>query len=164
MSALNSTDAELVARYNAGVALVESALAGATDEDLDRRSDGWSARMVVHHLADSETNSYLRLRRLLAEPTPTQLQGYDEARWAATPTLGYETLPIASSLSVFRAVRAASGQLLTRINAEDLEIAGEHTESGRYTLRDWLRIYAEHAEEHAAQITRARAGVREGAA
>lgn len=98
----------LVARYRSGVALVEAALAGATDADLDRRgpaADDWCARQVVHHLADSETNSYVRLRRLLAEPSPTTIQGYDEAHWATV--LHYDR-PIDASLAVFRAVRASS--------------------------------------------------------
>ena len=146
----------LVARYRAGVALVEDALAGATDADLDRRgpgTDDWCARQVVHHLADSETNSYVRLRRLLAEPAPTTIQGYDEAHWATV--LHYDR-PIEASLAVFRAVRAASGELLDTLVDADLERTGVHSESGTYSLADWLEIYADHAEAHAAQIRAAR--------
>lgn len=154
---LSPEDRELVVRYERGVALVETALAGVTPDELDRcDGDQWSARMVAHHLADSETNSYLRLRRLLVEPAPTVIQGYDEAAWAQSAVLGYETLPIEPSLAVFRAVRAASIILLSRISAEDLEREGEHTESGPYSLRTWLLLYAEHAEQHAQQIQRAR--------
>ena len=154
---LSGDDHELVARYGRGVALVEDALAHVTNEELDRcDGDQWSARMVVHHLADSETNSYLRLRRLLVEPAPTVIQGYDEAAWAASEVLGYQTLPIEPSLAVFRSVRAASADLLSRISAADLEREGEHTVSGPYSLRTWLRLYAEHAEQHAQQIQRAR--------
>ena len=43
---------------------------------------GWSARQVIHHIADSEAQSYARLRRLLAEPAGSCIQGYDEAAWA----------------------------------------------------------------------------------
>lgn len=143
-------------RYRAGVDLVEEALAGADDAALDRRSPepgSWCARQVVHHLADSETNSYVRLRRLLAEPAPTTIQGYDEAHWAEV--LHYDR-PIGASLAVFRAVRAASAELLGTITDADLDRAGTHTDSGVYTLRDWLEIYAAHAEDHAAQIRTAR--------
>jgi hypothetical protein len=145
-----------VARYRAGVARVEEALAGADDAALDRRGPGpddWCARQVVHHLADSETNSYVRLRRLLAEPAPTVVQGYDEAHWAQV--LHYDR-PIEASLAVFRAVRAASAELLDTLDDADLERAGTHTDSGPYTLRDWLEIYAAHAEDHADQIRAAR--------
>jgi hypothetical protein len=154
--ALSGASAELVQRYLAGVALVEAALADIGPAALDRRSDGeWSARMVVHHLADSETNSYVRLRRLLAEPAPITIQGYDEGRWGETPALGYEELDPEISLAVFRAVRQASAAVLARLNDVDLERHGVHTEAGAYSLADWLRIYAEHAEAHAEQIRRA---------
>ena len=158
---LEPDDQALVQRYRRGVAVVEAALATITEEELDQRAnDGWSARMVVHHLADSETNSYLRLRRLLAEEAPTVIQGYDEAKWARCQTLGYESLPIEGPLDVFLAVRASSASLLDRVHADDMDRVGRHTESGNYTLRDWLRIYAEHAEDHAQQIVLARRGER----
>ena len=72
--------------------------------------------------------------------------------------MGYATEPIELSLAVLRAVRAASGDLLTRLVDSDFERTGVHTESGPYALRDWLRIYAEHAEQHAEQILAVRAG------
>jgi DinB superfamily len=110
--------------------------------------------MVVHHLADSETNSYLRLRNLLAEDD-AQIQGYDEAEFSRV--LHYER-PIEHSLSVFRAVRASSGELFNHMGDGDWSRAGTHSESGRYSVEDWLRIYANHAEAHTDQIRRARVG------
>lgn len=145
----------LIDRYRNGVPAVATALAGASEDELDRRTDDdWSSRMVVHHLADSETNSYLRLRKLLAEDD-AQLQGYDEAEFARA--LHYDR-PIETSLAVFEAVRASSGELLERLSEDDWTRAGTHSESGRYSVEDWLAIYADHAEVHADQITRARAG------
>ena len=84
----------LIEQYRGGVAAVELALAGITDDELDRAPAGeWSPRMVVHHLADSETSSYLRLRKLLAETDPV-LQGYDEAEWARScTTIGLVVAP-----------------------------------------------------------------------
>lgn len=144
----------LIKRYGDGVRAVRDALAGASEEDLDRRTDDdWSSRMVVHHLADSETNSYLRLRKLLAEDD-AQIQGYDEAEFARV--LHYDR-PIEPSLAVFEAVRASSGQLLELLSEDDWARAGTHSESGRYSVEDWLAIYADHAEAHADQIARARA-------
>ena len=150
---------QLIADYVRGTAEVEAALTAIANAELDSRIDGeWSARMVVHHLADSETNSYVRLRRLLAEEPGTLIQGYDEGRWARTPAMGYETADIEESLAVFRAVRAASATVLARLTADDLARHGVHTESGAYTLLDWLRIYAAHALEHAQQMRDAAAG------
>jgi len=145
----------LIDRYRNGVSAVKDALAGVTEEELDRRTDDvWSSRMVVHHLADSETNSYVRLRQLLAQDD-ARLQGYDEAEFART--LHYDR-PIETSLAVFEAVRASSGELLEDLSEDDWSRAGTHSESGRYSVEDWLTIYADHAEAHADQITRARAG------
>ena len=147
-----------VADYAAATAEL-LAVADVDDALLDRRvGDGWSARQVLHHLADSETHSYLRLRRLLADAPPAQIQGYDEARWAQSPLLGYGDRPVAASVAVVAAVRAASHELLTRITEADLSRAGVHSESGAYTLDDWLRIYTAHPRDHRAQLLEATAG------
>lgn len=96
-----------------------------TDENLDRHVEGgWSARQVVHHVADSEAQSYARLRRLLAEPPGSVVQGYDEAAWAECDTLSYRDLPIEQSLSEFAAVRAASLDIVRRLKPEGLERYG----------------------------------------
>jgi len=123
-----------------------------SDAQLDNRKDqGWSARQVIHHVADSEAQSYARLRRLIAEPG-TQIQGYDEGAWGENKTLGYSDLPINISLDVFKAVRASSLEVLKRISAEQMDNSGEHSESGTYTLRNWLETYIKHPTEHAEQI------------
>jgi hypothetical protein len=147
---------QLIDAYRRGVTEVVEALAGATDPELDVvPPGGWSARMVVHHLADSETNSYLRLRKLLAEDEP-QIQGYDEAEFARV--LHYDR-PIERSLEVFRAVRASSAELLDLATDRDWERTGTHTESGVYSMQDWLEIYVDHGQTHAQQIMRARQGL-----
>jgi hypothetical protein len=132
---------------------IQDALTGAGDADLDRRpaEGGWTPRDVVHHLADSETTSYIRLRRLLAEDGPI-IQGYDEAEFARR--LWYDR-PISISLSVFQAVRASSAEILDRLTESDWSRRGVHTESGDYAVEDWLEIYAAHAFDHADQIRRA---------
>jgi len=57
-----------------------------SEAELDSSSSGgWTARQVIHHVADSEAQSYARLRRLIAEPG-TQIQGYDEGRWGEDET------------------------------------------------------------------------------
>lgn len=145
---------EFIARYRAGVSAVDDALAGASDEELDAvpAEGGWTPRMVIHHLADSETNSHLRLRKLIAEDD-TLIQGYDEALFARR--LHYDR-PIEASLAVFQAVRASSAELLDRLEDDDWDRAGTHSESGTYSVSDWLEIYAAHAFDHADQIRRAR--------
>ena len=120
--------------------------------DLDVSNSGaWTARQVIHHVADSEAQSYARLRRLIAEPG-TQIQGYDEGGWGENETLGYKDLPIEPSLAVFKAVRASSLEIIKRLSEPQLENSGIHTESGEYTIKTWLETYINHPLEHAAQI------------
>jgi hypothetical protein len=123
-----------------------------SEAELDSSpSGGWTARQIIHHVADSEAQSYARLRRLIAEPG-TQIQGYDEGGWGENETLGYKVLPIELSLAVFTAVRASSLEIIRRLCPEQLENVGIHSESGAYTMRKWLDTYIKHPVEHAAQI------------
>jgi hypothetical protein len=147
----------LIERYRGGAATFAAALHGLTDAQLDAApaDGGWTARMVAHHVADSETNSYIRLRRLVAEDEPL-IVGYDEERWAAR--LHYER-PVAASVAVVMAVRAASLELLAWLSAEEWQRRGRHSESGDYAIDTWLGIYAAHAADHADQIRHA-AGTR----
>lgn len=147
---------ELLDRYRSGYAAVEGALADITDEELDRPGPdgGWSARQVAHHLADSEATAFVRLRRLIAEDEPT-IVGYDEPEYARR--LHYER-PVGSSLAVLRAVRLASLELLESLTPAEWARRGTHTESGPYSVDDWLGIYATHSHDHAAQIRTARSG------
>ena len=120
--------------------------------DLDKpKSDGWNARQVIHHLADSESQSCARLKRLIAEPG-TMIQGYDENKWADALTLGYKELPIENSLALFKASRAASVEIIKRLTIEQLSNAGVHTESGAYDVRKWLKSYINHPKDHAKQL------------
>jgi len=128
-------------------------IASAVPADKLDLNDGenWSSRQVIHHCADSEAQSYARLRRLVAEPNPV-IQGYDENLWAKDVTLGYTDLPIENSLAVFAAVRAASLDIIRRLKPEQLELTGTHTEAGEYSLKRWLETYTRHANNHADQI------------
>lgn len=113
----------------------------------------WSAREIVHHLGDSETTSAIRIRKLLVEDEPL-IQGYDQDQFATR--LRYNERDMAPALEAFRCARETTMQLLPLLSEDDWQRSGTHTESGRYTLEDWLRIYAAHAHGHAAQIRRLR--------
>ena len=128
-------------------------IASAVPADKLDLNDGenWSSRQVIHHCADSEAQSYARLRRLVAEPNPV-IQGYDENLWAKDVTLGYTDLPVENSIAVFAAVRAASLDIIRRLKPEQLELKGTHTEAGEYSLKRWLETYTRHANNHADQI------------
>ena len=145
----------LLERFRNGYAAVEDALSAITDAELDHRPspDEWTAREVVHHLADSEATAYVRLRRLIAEDRPV-IQGYDEPAYARR--LHYDR-PIATSLAVLRAVRAASLELLESLTPDEWTREGTHSESGAYSVARWLELYAAHSHDHAEQIRAARA-------
>jgi hypothetical protein len=145
----------LLERFRTGYADVADALAGVSDDELDRPPpDGWTARQVVHHLADSEATAYVRLRRLIAEDEP-MIAGYNEPEYARR--LHYER-PIGPSLAVLRAVREASLQLLESATPDEWRRTGTHSESGPYSVEGWLEIYAGHSHDHADQIRKARRG------
>ena len=145
----------LVEKYREGYRVVSDALRGISDRELDARPapGRWSAREIVHHLADSEMTSAIRLRRLLAEDRP-MIQGYDQEEYARR--LHYDR-PIQASLDAFRAARQTTAEILDHLTETDWTREGTHSESGRYTVERWLEIYAEHAHNHADQIRRARA-------
>jgi hypothetical protein len=147
----------LVAQYVDGYDAVTTALAGITAAEWEgREAPGeWSPREVVHHLADSEMTSAIRLRRLIVEDRPV-IAGYDEEAFAQR--LFYDR-PIDASLAAFKAARDSTAQILHRLSPEDWSREGSHSDSGRYSVEDWLRIYAVHAHDHADQIRRARATV-----
>jgi hypothetical protein len=146
----------LLERYRSGIEALDEALAAITEEELDRPQPAgeWTAREVVHHLADSESMAYIRLRRLIAEDNPA-IQGYDEPEWARR--LHYDR-PIEASRAVVGAVRAASLQLMESLTEAEWARTGTHSESGAYSVTQWLEIYAGHTHDHADQIRRARRG------
>src|SRR6185312_1623120 len=145
----------LIEQYEAGYKEVLEALEGFKPEQLSSHPlpNKWSAREVVHHLGDSESTSAIRLRLLLVEDHAV-IHGYDQDEFATR--LKYNEREISPALDAFRAARETTAQILRLMSDSDWEREGEHTESGRYTTEDWLKIYAAHAHNDAAQIRRLR--------
>jgi len=144
---------QLISRYRDGHRAVMKALDGLGEDELDRSaSDEWTPRTIAHHLADSEMTSAIRLRRLIAEDNPV-ITGYDEVQFANKLTTDR---PIEASLEAMRWARESTAQILERLSEEEWQRAGTHSESGRYSVEDWLTIYANHGHDHAKQIERSR--------
>ena len=145
----------LILKYKDGYDELLKSLEGFPEQELTARPipNKWSAREIIHHLADSETVSGIRLKRLLVEDHPL-IQGYDQDAFAKR--LNYNDRDIGPALEAFRSARANTAQLLDAMTEEDWKREGTHSESGSYTAEDWLTIYAEHAHNHAAQILRLR--------
>jgi DinB family protein len=145
---------ELLDRYKDGYRVIAEALVGATDEELDARPapGKWSAREVVHHLADSEMIAAVRARLLVAVDNPP-IVGFDQDEFARRL---YYDRPIEASLDAFKTARRTTAELLEKLTEAEWLREGTHTQHGRYTLQRWLEIYSDHAHKHAEQILVAR--------
>ncbi|HXN04685.1 MAG TPA: DinB family protein [Candidatus Acidoferrum sp.] len=147
---------ELISRYREGPAVLADAVARLSERQLDHKpaDGGFSAREVVHHTADSEMTSAIRLRRLVAEDNP-QITGYDPEVFAAR--LHYAGRPVQPSLDAIRAARESTASILEALSEAEWERAGTHSEMGEYSIDTWLEIYAAHCHDHADQLRRAAA-------
>jgi hypothetical protein len=155
---MDATEREaLITRYEDGERAVRAALADISPAELEAREapGEWCPCEIVHHLADSEMTSAMRLRLLIAQDGAVIL-GYDQEEFVRRL---FSDRPLEPSLAAFAAARAATAPILRRLSEEQWQRAGTHSESGSYTVKDWLRIYGAHAHDHADQIRRARATV-----
>jgi uncharacterized damage-inducible protein DinB len=136
-------------------AIIKSAVAGLSDEQLDTRyrDGGWTVRQVVHHVADSHMNAYLRFRWLVTEDHPT-IKTYDQDIWAG---LSDSRLALDSSLKIIDGLHERWAAFLDALPESAWSRKGMHPELGEVTLDDLLEIYSGHGAHHAGQITDLRA-------
>jgi hypothetical protein len=148
---------KLITRYREGPAVLADAVSGLSERQLDHKpaDGGFSAREVVHHTADSEMTSAIRLRRLVAEDNP-EITGYDPDLFAAR--LHYAGRPLQPSLDAIRAARESTASILEALSEAEWERAGTHSEMGEYSIDTWLEVYAAHCHDHANQARRAAEG------
>ncbi len=130
---------------------LRNAVAGLTDEQLDTpyRDGGWTPRQVVHHVADSHANAYIRFRHVVAEDHPT-IKTYDQDVWAAWPDSG---MPVDSSLRMIDGLHERWVNFLSSLPEGAWKRTGHHPERGSMTLEDFLNIYSSHGARHVKQIT-----------
>jgi len=131
------------------------AVAGLTDAQLDTpyRPGGWTVRQLVHHVADSHMNAYVRTRLALTEENPP-VKPYDEAKWAELPDA--KTMPIEGSLAIIDALHARWMHVLRSLGAQDFSRTMHHPEHGTLTLDGLVSIYAWHGPHHTAHVTELR--------
>lgn len=148
--------AELLERYRRGAELVAVAITGAAGPELDFKPapDKWSVRQIVAHLADSEAVAVGRLRSVVAEDNPS-LMPYDQNAWAERTDYG-KRKP-SQALDTMRHLRGDNYALLKDLPEEMFSRTAIHARRGKMTLLDLLRLFAEHAENHAMQIRKVRA-------
>jgi len=109
----------------------------------------WTIHEIIVHIADSEANSYLRCRRLLAEPGSSVL-GYDEAQWARA--LHYHDQSVGDALELFKWLRHKSYTLVRDLPEAAWANTIDHSENGVMTMDDWLDVYERHIPEHIEQM------------
>lgn len=126
---------------------VESMIQGFGDRQWGTkyRDGGWNARQVVHHLADSHTNAYVRIKWTLTEDSPV-IKAYDEKLWAETPEVALS--PMLSS-AVLKALHAKWAILLQHLDDDMLKRYFIHPETQKQvTLERMLALYSWHGEHH----------------
>ena len=105
----------------------------------------WSIHEHLVHIADSEANSYIRCRRLIAEPG-LSLMAYDENQWASS--LSYHEQSVDGALDLFKWLRRQNFLLIKSLPETAWSNTAYHPENGNMTLDDWLDVYERHVPEH----------------
>ena len=117
------------------------------------REGGWTVRQLVHHIADSHMNAFIRVRLALTEDWPT-IKPYNEAAWA---TLHDSTAPIEWSLELLESLHARWVMLLQSLTEEQWQRGFRHPESGPMTIEYATLVYGWHSRHHVAHINHLRA-------
>ncbi len=130
---------------------LRAAVDGLNNVQLDTpyRDGGWTVRQVVHHVADSHANAFVRTKLALTEDWPA-IKPYDEAAWAK---LTDSSLPVEISLEFVHALHGRWVALLESLSDEDFQKGYTHPERGRQNLVMMLALYDWHSRHHTAHIT-----------
>lgn len=114
------------------------------------RPGGWNGRQVIHHVADSHVNAYVRFRLALTEDNPT-INPYDESAWAELPD-GPAT-PITVSLALLEALHTRFVTLMHHLTEAQWQRTFYHSGNDRTsTLEQTLALYAWHGQHHLAHL------------
>ena len=147
---------ELLERFRQGPEVVAAAIRDAAGSELDFKAspNQWSVRQIVAHLADAESANVVRLRQVISEDHPT-LAPFDQNAWAERTD--YSKRNPSQALETMRRLRVDNYELLKDLPAEAFSRTGNHLRRGIMSLLDLLRLFTEHAENHAQQIRQVRA-------
>jgi hypothetical protein len=143
---------EWLAQLQAAPALFCRAVEGLGDGQLDTpyRPGGWTVRQVIHHVADSHMNCYVRFRCALTEDDPV-IKAYDEKQWAELADARTEDVSV--SLALIEAMHRRWMALCATLEPAAFARTYRHPEYGPRTLDETLALYAWHSRHHAAHIT-----------
>jgi len=140
----------LIAEIEKLPGVARAAVAGLTREQLDTKYRNWTVRQIIHHLADSHMNAFIRFRLALTEETPT-VKPYDETRWAELTET--RTADVELSLRLLEALHARWAILLRAMSDADFQRSYHHPQYQRTSsLGEVLGLYAHHGRHHTGQI------------
>ncbi|HEX3662950.1 MAG TPA: bacillithiol transferase BstA [Acidobacteriaceae bacterium] len=130
---------------------LRSAVQGLSDAQLDTpyRQGGWTVRQLVHHVADSHMNAYVRIRLALTEDWPT-IKPYNEKAWAELPDA--RTAPLQVSLDLIEALHGRWTLLLRSLTEDQWQRGYTHPENGRQSIAEAVALYDWHSRHHLAHI------------
>lgn len=148
-----------IAAVEAMPARMREAVAGLGEKQLDTpyRPEGWTARQVVHHVADSHMNAYIRFKLALTEDTPT-IRPYNEAAWAELPEA--KTAAPGISLDLLETLHRRWAASLRGMGENDFQRAFRHPDIGVVPLDVALSHYAWHGRHPVAHVSRLRERMR----
>ena len=132
---------------------LSAARAGLNEDQLNTqyREGGWTVRQVIHHLADSHMNAFIRTKLMLTEENPTILP-YRQDAWAEMPDS--VDADADTSLSLLTMLHHRWVMLLRTLQSEDMVKTYVHPEYGQsYTTAQVIALYAWHSKHHTAHIT-----------
>lgn len=113
------------------------------------RPEGWTVRQLVHHMADSHINAYVRMKLAATEDRPA-IKTYEEARWADLTDA--RTGPVDMSLALLAALHERWVAFLTALTEDDLRRVFVHPQWGDVTIEESVVMYAWHCRHHTAHI------------
>ncbi len=135
--------------------LLRNALDGLEDQELATPyRDGWTVRQLVHHIADSHMNAFLRVRLALTQENPT-IVPYDEKAWANLHDS--VSAPVEWSLELIESLHARWVMMLQVLTEADWKRTFVHPERGPQSIETATLLYSWHSRHHVAHITHLRA-------
>ena len=142
---------EFIAMIESAPLKLRNAVKGLANEQLDTRYKNWSIRQIVHHLADSHVNSYVRFKWTLTEELPT-IKAYDEGRWAGL--VDSITGNVEVPLALLDGLHSRWIQLMRSMTESQFSRSFFHPETKQtVSLNAALCYYAWHCKHHMAQIS-----------
>lgn len=144
---------ELLDLYRNGADLLESCLSEVPEEAMHYKAgpERWSVHQIAFHVVDSDINSFMRLRKPVAEPGAS-VPVYDQDVWAECLHAG--SMSRETALGLFRAYRAYNYEYLSAVSEKEWTQSIVHPEYGEMTLGNVLDLYANHVLWHTDHIER----------